>query len=70
MIKVVCYAKELSNDQNLRLKNDICVESMTDDCPSIFEQPKKIILSIDKKSYVVKADDLITAVENCINNNN
>lgn len=62
MIKVVCYVKELSEDQNLGLKNDICVESMTDDYPSIFEQPKKIILSIDKKSYVVKADDLIAAI--------
>ena len=70
MIKVVCYVKEYSDELDSTLSHDICVESISDDWPSIFSQPKKIILSIDKKSYIVKADDLIAAIENCTNNNN
>ena len=69
MIKVVCYVKECSNPDDVLLHNDICVESINDDYDGIFIRPKKVMISVGKSAYIVEARDMITAIENCMNNN-
>ena len=72
MIKVVCYVKEYSNEGKLvdgnLLHHDICVESVNDGPPSIFMSNKKVIISVDNISYIVNGEDMITAIQNCLNN--
>ena len=69
MIKVICYVLDLNNDSDLEHHHDLCVESVMDDWPQVFAKPRKVLLTIGKESVLVEADDLMSAVQNCINNN-
>lgn len=69
MIKVVCYVKDFNNESNLEHHHDLCVESVMDDWPQVFAKPRKVLLTIDKTSVLVEAEDLMSAIQNCINNN-
>lgn len=69
MIKVVCYVKDFNNESDLEYHHDFCVESVMDDWPQVFAKPRKVLLTIDKTSVLVEAEDLMSAIQNCINNN-